>query len=48
MATVLYCPGCGYEVKIGRDIYKPFESGVGCMNTEEHEDGEPLVMYAKD
>lgn len=48
VSTVLFCPGCGNEVKIPRGSYQPFDDGVGCMNTEEHEDGEPLTMYARD
>ena len=44
MSKELYrCPGCGNEV-----IATEGQSwDIGCNNTEEHDDGEPLIMFSK-
>lgn len=42
------CPECGYSVAVNDGLTK--HAGdlfglIGCLNTDEHEDGEPLVMH---
>lgn len=50
MPTEYTCPGCDSSVlvpnvaavSIGRD------EQIGCNNVEEHDDGDPLVMWPED
>lgn len=47
MPTEYECPGCGYTVIVPSKvaaILGPGE-GLGCGNVDEHENGEPLVMW---
>lgn len=52
MGVRFVCPGCGSAVLIpgtqGSLIANDVSLNVGCDNTEEHDDGEPLVMWPDD
>ena len=50
MPTKYTCPGCGFSVFVPNQASAnigPYEE-MGCNNTEEHEDGEVLVMWPED
>lgn len=50
-AVTFYCPGCDNRISIrGSAIASVGDEfgNVGCLNSEDHEDGEPLVMYEED
>lgn len=47
MPTEYTCPGCGSGVSVPNKAAKiiGFDEVMGCNNVEEHDDGEPLVMW---
>lgn len=50
MTTTYKCPDCGAEVLVpdkANAMLGPMEE-LGCNNTDEHDDGEPLVMWEAD
>lgn len=47
MPTKYVCPGCNVEVLVPNRAAEiiSFDEQIGCNNTEEHEDDDPLVMW---
>lgn len=52
MPTEFACPGCGSTVLIPNRAAQLIQDWndeyVGCDNTDEHDDGEPLVMWLEE
>lgn len=47
---IFECPGCDNKISINGDALMDVGrfGVVGCMNEEDHDDGEPLVMYEEE